>query len=340
MKKILVTLLALMLAVGMFAIPTMAEGQTYDIIWVSCSTESEFWQYQQIGMENAVKDMEEQYGITINFSVAGPANESETESYLRAFENAVASKPAAIISATQVPDMTTAIAGEAMGMGIVVNFTNCGLETIGSTEYADCYNQFYTTSSADIGDYAAQIMLDSLAGLGYTEGIIGMHFSNINPALQPRMDNFQNYIQANSNFEVLDCLYHANDLATAQANVENQIATYGDKLVGLYGANNISGDGIALAIANAGLADKIVSIGVDSDSQEIEALAEGNLDFIIVQDAYGQGYASLKNAVETLVNGANPETEKQVLIAPAGVTTENMNEPEFAALLDPTILKK
>ena len=103
---------------------------------------------------------------------------------------------------------------------------------------------------------------------------------------------------------------------------------------------NISGDGIALAIANAGLADKIVSIGVDSDSQEIEALAEGNLDFIIVQDAYGQGYASLKNAVETLVNGANPETEKQVLIAPAGVTTENMNEPEFAALLDPTILKK
>ena len=64
--------------------------------------------------------------------------------------------------------MTTAIAGDAMAMGIVVNFTNCGLETIGSTEYAHCYNQFYTTSSADIGDYAGQLMVDSLTELGYT----------------------------------------------------------------------------------------------------------------------------------------------------------------------------
>ena len=340
MKKILVTLLALMMVL-MMAAPAMAEeAKTYDIVWVSCSTESEFWQYQQIGMENAVADMQEKYGITINFSVAGPANEAETESYLRAFENAVASKPDAIISATQVPDMTTAIAGDAMAMGIVVNFTNCGLETIGSTEYAHCYNQFYTTSSADIGDYAGQLMVESLTALGYTEGIIGMHFSNINPALQPRMDNLKAYVEANSNFEVLDCLYHANDLATAQANAENQIATYGDKLVGLYGANNISGDGIALAIENAGIADKVVAIGVDSDAMEIEALRAGNLDFIIVQDAYGQGYASLQNAVETLINGANPEAEQQVLIAPAGVTTANMDEPEFAALLDPTMLKK
>lgn len=341
MKRILVTLLALVMMAAMLSIPAVAEeAASYDIIWVSCSTESEFWQYQQIGMENAVADMQEKYGVTINFSVAGPANEAETESYLRAFENAVASKPDAIISATQVPDMTTAIAGEAMGMGIVVNFTNCGLETIGSTEYADCYNQFYTTSSADIGDYAGKLMVDTLTEMGYTEGIVAMHFSNINPALQPRMDNLKAYIEANSNFEVLDCLYHANDLATAQSNVENQIATYGDKLIGLYGANNISGDGIALAIENAGIADKVVAIGVDSDALEIEALRAGNLDYIIVQDAYGQGYASMQNAVETLINGANPETEQQILIAPAGVTTANMDDPEFAALLDPTMLKK
>jgi len=337
MKKVLIALLALTLLVSMTLVaPAFAEEKTYNIIWVSCSTESEFWQYQQIGMENAAADLSEQLGIKVNFSVAGPANEAETEAYLRAFENAVASKPDAIISATQVPDMTIAIAGEAMNRGIVVNFTNCGL----AADDAECYNQFYTTSSADIGDYAGAQMLEMLKGLGYTEGIIGMHFSNINPALQPRMDMFKAYVEANSSFQVLDCLYHANDLATAQANAENQISTYGDKLVGLYGANNISGDGIALAIAGANLADKIVSIGVDSDSQEIQALADGELDLIVVQDAYGQGYSAMKNAIETLVNGSNPETEQNVFVAPAGVTTANMNEPEFAALLDPTLLKR
>ena len=319
-----------------------AEGGNYHIIWVSCSTESEFWQYQEIGMKNAVKDMQDKYGITINFETVGPANESETESYIRAFENAIASKPQAIISATQVPDATIAVSKEATDQGIVVNFTNCGLEIYGSHEHDDVYNQFYTTISADIGELAGQILLERLEAAGIEpKGVVGMHFSNINEALQPRMDNLKSYLAEHApEIEVLDTLYHTNDLAAAQGNVENQISTYGSKLIGLYGANNISGDGIALAIQNAGIGDKVVAIGVDSDALEIEALEEGNLDVIIVQEAYGQGYAALKNAVETLVEGSNPETEKHVLLDPVAITSENMKEDKYAALLDPTILAK
>lgn len=313
---------------------------SYDVIWVSCSTESEFWQYQQIGMENAVKDMEEKHGVKINFTTVGPATEAETEAYIRAFENAIASGPDAIISATQVPDSTRAVSKDAMDQGIVVNFTNCGLETLDSTEYADCYNQFYTTVSADIGDMAGEIMLQMLDDAGIEkEGIITMEFSNVNPSLQPRLDNFKAYVEANSDIEVLDTLYNNNDLAQAQADIENQIATYGDKLIGIYGANNISSDGIALAVENAGIADKVISIGVDSDPTEIEALRTGNIDCIIIQDAYGQGYAALENAIETLIQGENPETEQKIAMAPVAVTTENMDEPEYAAMLDPTILR-
>lgn len=318
-----------------------APAESYDITWVTCSTESEFWQYQQIGMENAAKDMEEKYGIKINFATVGPATEAETEAYIRAFENTIASKPDAIISATQVPDSTRTVAKEAMDQGIVVNFTNCGLETLDSTEYADCYNQYYTTVSADIGDMAGKVMLDMLDEAGIAkEGVIAMEFSNVNPSLQPRMDNFKAYVEANSDIQVLDTLYNNNDLARAQSDIENQIATYGEKLIGIYGANNISGDGIALAVENAGIADKVITIGVDSDPTEIAALEAGNIDCIIIQDAYGQGYASLQNAVETLIQGSNPETEQKVAMPPVAVTTENMHEPDYAALLDPTLLKR
>ncbi len=318
-----------------------ASGEGYDIIWVTCSTESEFWQYQQIGMENAVADMEEELGISINFTTVGPATEAETEAYIRAFENAIASKPDAIISATQVPDSTRSVSKDAMDQGIVVNFTNCGLETLDSTEFSDCYNQYYTTVSADIGDMAGEIMLQLLDEAGIEKkGVIAMEFSNVNPSLQPRMDNFKAYIEANSEIEVLDTLYNNNDLAQAQANIENEIATYGDKLIGIYGANNTSGDGIALAVENAGIADKVITIGVDSDPTEIQALEDGFIDCIIVQDAYGQGYAALKNAVETLVQGKNPETEQKIAMPPVAVTTTNMHEDEYAAMLDPTLLKK
>lgn len=319
-----------------------ADGQSFDVTWVSCSTESEFWQYQEIGIRNAALDMQDKYGITVNVSTVGPATEAETEGYIRAFENAIASKPDAIISATQVPDSTRNVSKEAMDQGIVVNFTNCGLETLDSTEYADCYNQFYTTVSADVGDLAGQIMLEKLEEAGIPlEGTIAMEFSNVNPSLQPRMDNFKAYVEAKApGITVMDTLYNNNSLEQAQADIENQISTYGDKLIGIYGANNISGDGIALAVENAGIKDKVVTIGVDSDPTEIAALEAGTIDVIIVQDAYGQGYAAMENAIETLLQGKNPETEQKIAMAPIAVTTDNMKEETYAALLDPTILKK
>lgn len=342
-RRYLSTLAGTMVAAMMVCGGTVFAEETpdsLDIVWVTCSTESEFWQYQQIGMENAVKDMAEKYGIEINFTTVGPATEAETEAYIRAFENAVASKPNAIISATQVPDSTIAVSKEAMDQGIVVNFTNCGLEPMDSDEYSDCYNQFYTTVSSDIGDMAGKVMLELMEKAGIeAKGTVAMEFSNVNPALQPRMDNFKAYLEANSELTVLDTLYNNNDLNQGQADIENEIATYGDDLVGIYGANNTSGDAIALAVENAGIKDKVITIGVDSDPTEIAALEAGTIDCIIVQDAYGQGYAALENAVETIMEGANPESEQKVAMAPVAVTTDNMHEDEYAAMLDPTLKK-
>lgn len=342
-RRYLSTLAGTMVAAMMVCGGTVFAEETpdsLDIVWVTCSTESEFWQYQQIGMENAVKDMAEKYGIEINFTTVGPATEAETEAYIRAFENAVASKPNAIISATQVPDSTIAVSKEAMDQGIVVNFTNCGLEPMDSDEYSDCYNQFYTTVSADIGDMAGKIMLELMEEAGIeAKGTVAMEFSNVNPALQPRMDNFKAYLEENSELTVLDTLYNNNDLNQGQADIENEIATYGDELVGIYGANNTAGDAIALAVENAGIKDKVITIGVDSDPTEIAALEAGTIDCIIVQDAYGQGYAALENAVETIMEGENPETEQKVAMPPVAVTTSNMHEDEYAAMLDPTLLK-
>lgn len=342
-RRYLSTLAGTMAAAMMVCGGTVFAEETpdsLDIVWVTCSTESEFWQYQQIGMENAVKDMAEKYGIEINFTTVGPATEAETEAYIRAFENAVASKPDAIISATQVPDSTIAVSKEAMDQGIVVNFTNCGLEPMDSDEYSDCYNQFYTTVSSDIGDMAGKIMLELMEEAGIeAKGTVAMEFSNVNPALQPRMDNLKAYLEANSELTVLDTLYNNNDLNQGQADIENEIATYGDDLVGIYGANNISGDAIALAVENAGIKDKVITIGVDSDPTEIAALEAGTIDCIIVQDAYGQGYAALENAVETIMEGENPESEQKVAMPPVAVTTSNMHEDEYAAMLDPTLKK-
>ena len=47
-------------------------------------------------------------------------------------------------------------------------------------------------------------------------------------------------------------------------------------------------------------------------------------------------YRCMENAILTLINGENPETEKQVNCPPVIVTPENMADEEMQNLLDPT----
>jgi len=315
--------------------------KTYDIIYLTPSTASQFWTYVGIGIENAMKDMEEKYNITVNFSTVGPAEESQTEEYVTAFEKCIAKQPDAIVTATLAIDATVPKAQEATQNGIILNFVNCGLGVGDDGAYEEYYNEFYYCSNDTIGEMAAQAFLEAMDKKGIEKGIVGINMNVENEALNHRIQSFRDYMAANApELTLTDTYYNGNVVETAQANAENIISTYGSDLIGMYSGNNITGDGVCLAVESAGIGDKIVSVAVDSDDTEINALRNGNLDAIIVQDAYAQGYKCMENAILTLINGSNPEAEKQVNCPPVIITKDNMDSAEMQDLLDPTRLKK
>lgn len=352
MKKVLAVILTGMMVFSLAACSKNADSsdssggdsgtEEYDVVYLSPSTESEYWQYAEIGMHNAALDLEKEKGIKINFSVSGPATEAETDAYIKAYESVIASKPDSIITATLAPDGTVPKTQEAQNAGIYVNFVSMGLEGGDSNEYGDYYGVHYYCNNTVIGETAAQAMLDGLKAAGIEpKGKIGIHMSVVVETLEERLDGFKAYMKEHApEIECLDTLYNENDVNNAQGNAETQISTYGDELIGLYGGNNVSGDGIALALKNAGKGNEILGIGVDSDSIEIEALEEGNLYAIIVQTPYEQGYMAMENTIEYLQTGENPETEKHIDCTSQVVTSENMDSEESQALLDPTILKQ
>lgn len=358
MKKILAMLLALVMVFSFTACKNGSSdsstssgksdetkstdsGKTYSIVYLTPSTASQFWTYVGIGMENAVKDMEEKEGIKVNFSTVGPAEESQTEDYVTAFEETIAKKPNAIVTATLAIDATIPKAEEATKNDIVLNFVNCGLGSGNDGAHEDAYNQFYYCSNDTIGEMAAQAFIDATKKKNITGGTVGINMNVENEALNHRIQSFRDYMAKNaSSFKLTDTYYNGNSVEKAQSNAENIISTFGNKLVGMYSGNNITGDGVCLAVQGAGIGDKIVSIAVDSDDTEISALKNGTLDAIIVQDAYAQGYKCMENAIQTLVQGSNPEKEKQVNCPPVVITADNMEDAKMQDLLDPTRLKK
>jgi ribose transport system substrate-binding protein len=343
-RKLVGIILAVVLLVGMVAgCATKASNTkskkitTFNVTYVMPSTQSQFWSVDiMTGVQNACTDIKKQYGVQVNLKTTGPAQESQSDAYIQALENAVSTKPNAIITATETPDATVPVIRDAMKSGIYVNLVNCGV-----TGNEDSYGTFYSGKMDILGENAANAFLAALDKRGIAkQGVIGMEFSAVNPALLLRLSQFKAVVEEKApGIKCLDTLYNQNDVNKAQSNVEDQMSANGSKIIGFYGANNTSGDGIGLAIKNAGAnAKNYVSVAVDSDSLEIEALKAGTLDAIVCQDPYTQAYDATMNAYEHVASGKTDP--KYVDVPSAVVTADNMNQPEFAALLNPAILKE
>lgn len=345
MKKILAIVLTLAMLATLFVACGKEEeetknGDSITVIYVTPSTASDFWSQVETGMKQAMKDYEAELGITINYSVMGPAEEVDAEGYVAALENAIAAKPDAICTATLNIDPTVPKAQEATNAGIILNFVNCGLGNGNDGAHSDKYNQFYYCSNTTIGEMAAEAFLAAMEskGMSTDSGVIGMQMNMENAALDFRMQGFADYMAEHApNLTLTDIQYNGNDSADSQSDAEGTISAYGSELIGIYAGNNVTCDGVCNALRNANMLEGVVSVGVDSDDIEIAALRDGFLSAIIVQDAFTQGYKCMENAILTVVNGKNPETEQAINCPPVIVTPENIDSEEIVFMMSPYV---
>jgi ribose transport system substrate-binding protein len=338
LKKLLaVILVGVFVAMSFAGCSSKQQGSTEKTIklaWVCPGTNSQYWnQYVGTGIRNACLDIEKKYNVKVELSMAGPTEEGNTDEYISILESVIAKKPDAIVTGTMQPDGTAPVVKEAAKAGIFVN-----LFSLGITDNEDSYGTLYYCDQPQQGTIAADAFVKLLEQKGLPKkGIVGMHLATLVPILMQKMNNFKTELtKLCPDIQVLDVVFNQNDVNKAESNVENQISTYGSKLIGFFGGNNLSGDGISLSVKNAGLGNKLVSVVIDSDDLEIQALREGNIDAIVAQTPYAQGYGAAYNALEHIINGA---TDPKMVNLPAKVVTKaNMDETEYKALLDPTIL--
>jgi inositol transport system substrate-binding protein len=111
------------------------------------------------------------------------------------------------------------------------------------------------------------------------------------------------------------------DRAKAMTLMENWIQSYGDKINAVFAQNDEMAMGALMAIEQAKLRDKIVTVGVDSIADALEAVKAGRLDATVFQDARGQAAAAVETAVKLI---HKQPVEKEVYIPFQLVTKENV----------------
>ena len=260
---------------------------------ISKGFQHQFWQAVKKGAEQqAVKD-----GVTITFE--GPATESEVENQMTMLSSALAKKPAALGFAALDSKAAAPVLQQFKDANIPVVAFDSGVDS-------DIPVTTAATDNKAAASEAAKHMCTLIGGAG-TVGVM-VHDQTSRTGID-RRDGFLDGMKANCpTVKVLEPQYGKGD-ANISADIASSIIEANKDLKGIFLANEGTAIGGIKAAQQKGVAGKLVLIGFDSGTDQINAINDGTMAGAITQNPVGIGEQVVAAAVKTL----NGETVPKVI---------------------------
>ncbi|MBL03415.1 MAG: sugar ABC transporter substrate-binding protein [Acidobacteria bacterium] len=285
-------------------------------------TTHDFWKAIHAG---ALQAEEELGNITVVYR--GPEREDDRDQQVSLVQNLLTGSVDAIVLAPLDENALLPSVRLATQSGIPVIIIDSGL----AGEVGQDYISYVATDNHEGGRLAGRHMGELLNGEGQ---VLLLRHAEGSESTMRREEGFIEALAEFPNIELIDPKrYSGVTTATAQIAAENLLTTY-DKVDGIFCANESCTFGLLLALRSRGLAGKIRFVGFDTNSELVDALGEGELDGLVVQDPMAMGYLGVKTAVAHL---ASESVELRQNTGVRLATRENMHESDIAQLLAPDL---
>jgi ribose transport system substrate-binding protein len=125
------------------------------------------------------------------------------------------------------------------------------------------------------------------------------------------------------------------DPARSRAAAEDILTAHPD-LAGIFASSEAASLGSIQAIRNRGLSGKVKLVTFDFSKAHVEALQDGTINAMLVQNPFRLGYEAVKSLNDKL-NGRTPP--KQLELPARVILKSDLNNPDVRALLFPDWLK-
>ncbi|HUX22580.1 MAG TPA: ABC transporter substrate-binding protein, partial [Spirochaetia bacterium] len=302
MKKLIVFVLMLAFLAPIAAVFASGAGETSaatgapEIAVVVKTGNSSFWQNVQSGAFAAQKELQ---AMTPKLSVTflGAQSESNVTEEINIVQSAIDRGVKAIVLAPSDVTALVPVVKQAKDAGIPVVIIDSLL-----TGDASNYVSFLATDNDAAGRACAKTLIDLVkAKTGSDTGKIAVmsYVAGVGSEIG-RVGGFKDYIAKNSKLQIVTTQYSNADQVTALNQTTNVLSANPD-LVGIFGANEPTAVGMGRAIAQAGLAGKIVAVGFDGNSVEQNFIKDGTLQAIAVQSSFNMGYLGVKTAYDAAI---------------------------------------
>jgi ribose transport system substrate-binding protein len=268
------------------------------------------------GVQAAEKD----FGVEVLWN--GPREETEYSRQIEIVDSMIARRVDALaISATDRTALVKPVQ-RAIAAGIPVSVFDSGLDVAG-------YVTFVATDNYGAGQTAAR----KLAGLVHGKGKVAELMQK--PGGISTGDRERGFEETMSKefpmIEIVARQYGMADRAKSR-DVAEDILTAHPNLDGMFASAEANSIGAIQTIKSRKLSGRIKLITFDSSDAHIEALKDGTIDVMLMQDPYRMGY----EAVHSLVMKLNGQTPPHQMDLPVHVIRkQDLDQPEVEALLFP-----
>jgi ribose transport system substrate-binding protein len=275
-----------------------------------------FFMSVHAGVQAAEKD----FGVEVLWN--GPREETEYSRQIEIVDSMIARRVDALaISATDRTALVKPVQ-RAMAAGIPVSVFDSGLDVAG-------YVTFVATDNYGAGQTAAR----KLAELVHSKGKVAELMQK--PGGISTGDRERGFEETMAKefpaIEIVARQYGMADRAKSR-DVAEDILTAHPNLDGMFASAEATSVGAIQTIKSRKLSGKMRLVTFDSSDAHVEALKDGTIDVMLVQDPYRMGY----EAVHSLVMKLNGQTPTHQMDLPVHVIRkQDLDQPEVEALLFP-----
>ena len=304
-KRLLPAMLALLLA-GCAAIPQDTPTSRYKVALIAKSTGPEFWNAVFTGAQAAATE------YNIELTVTAPDDEEDFEGQNALIENAVEEGAKAIIfSAIDYEANAAAIDAAAQAGVLIIN--------IDSQVNSDHVSAYIGVDNYGAGRMAAQSALDGVSGQ-LRVGLVNYEVNGANG--RDRAAGACDTFNESGRAEVIATVQTHPNSEDARRDVLEMLRDHPEINV-LVALNEPIGVGTARAVHQMQRADDLWLVAFDSNGETVDALQNGSVDALIVQNSYSMGYFGVQSAYKMLA-GQGSSVETNNVTAAAVVTRDNM----------------
>lgn len=272
------------------------------------------------GVEQAAKDLH------VDVLWNGPQNETDYARQIEIVDAMITRQVAALAISATDEDALVAPLERAIRAGIPVTVFDSAVNIKN-------YVSFIATDNYAAGCTAARTLAGFIAARGKV-GMVMQKPGGMSTVLRER--GFDATIAKEfPHIQVVARQYGMADPARSRDAAEDILTAHPD-LAGIFASSEAASLGSIQAIKNRNLSGNVKLVTFDFSKAHVEALKDGTINAMLVQDPFRIGYEAVKSLVEKL-SGQTPP--KQMELPARVIVKSDLDKPDVRALVSPEWLK-